>query len=176
MLVTLCFFLSGAAALVLQVLWVRLLGHVFGASALAVSSTLTAFMGGLALGAYLMGKRAPKLKNPLLVFAILETSVGLYGLLVPKMLDTLPGIQSWIGGQQELGFWGFSLLRFVLVTLILLIPTTAMGATLPVLAEGLVKKSSHMASRVGHLYAANTFGAVFGAFLGGFVLIPNLGM
>lgn len=176
MLVALCFFLSGAAALVLQVLWTRMLGHVFGATALAVSTTLTAFMMGLAIGAYLGGKWAPKLRRPLLVFAVLETSVGLYGLLVPGLLDLMPAVQRFIGIELGIGFIGYSLLRFVIVTAILILPTTAMGATLPVLAEGVVKRGPEIASRVGRLYAANTFGAVLGALFAGFVLIPDFGI
>lgn len=176
MLVAVCFFLSGAAALVLQVLWTRMLGHVFGAAALAVSTTLTAFMMGLALGAFIGGRWAPKLKQPLVVFALLETSVGLYGLLVPGLLDLMPAVQRFIGIELGIGFIGYSLLRFVIVTSILILPTTAMGATLPVLAEGVVKRGPEIASRVGRLYAANTFGAVVGALVAGFVLIPELGI
>lgn len=176
MLVAVCFFLSGAAALVLQVLWTRMLGHVFGATALAVSTTLTAFMMGLALGAFLGGRWAPRLKQPLVVFALLETSVGLYGLLVPGLLDLMPAVQRFIGIELGIGFIGYSLLRFVIVTAILILPTTAMGATLPVLAEGVVKRGPEIASRVGRLYAANTFGAVVGALTAGFVLIPKLGI
>jgi spermidine synthase len=176
MLVALCFFLSGAAALVLQVLWTRMLGHVFGATALAVSTTLTAFMMGLALGAFIGGRWAPKLKRPLLVFAVLETAVGLYGLLVPSLLGQMPAVQRFIGIELGIGFIGYSLLRFVIVTAILILPTTAMGATLPVLAEGVVKRGPEIASRVGRLYAANTFGAVVGAVVAGFVLIPDLGI
>jgi spermidine synthase len=175
-LVSVCFFLSGAAALVLQVLWTRMLGHVFGATALAVSTTLTAFMGGLALGAYLGGKWAPKLRRPLLVFAALEVAVGVYGLFVPTFLEVLVPIQRAMGVGLGTSFLGYSLVRFVIVTLILLLPTTAMGATLPILAEGVVKSGRDVASKVGELYSANTFGAVFGAFFAGFVLIPRLGI
>ena len=176
MLVSVCFFLSGAAALILQVLWTRMLGHVFGATALAVSTTLTAFMGGLALGAYLGGKAAPKLERPLHVFAALEVAVGLYGLLVPGLLSLMPGLQRLIGADLGLGFAGYSLVRFAVVSVFLLLPTTAMGATLPVLAEGVVKRNQEMASKVGQLYAANTAGAVLGTVLGGFVLIPGIGL
>lgn len=176
MLVSVCFFLSGAAALVLQVLWTRMLGHVFGATALAVSTTLTAFMGGLALGAHLAGKRAPTIKRPLVAFAILEAGVGVYGLFVPTLLEVLVPIQRAMGVGLGTSFLGYSLVRFVIVTLILLLPTTAMGATLPILAEGVVKSGRDVASKVGELYAANTFGAVFGAFFAGFLLIPKLGI
>jgi spermidine synthase len=172
--VAICFFLSGAAALILQVLWTRMLGHVFGATALAVSTTLTVFMAGLALGSHLGGKRAPTLKRPLLAFAVLETAVGLYGLLVPTLLDLLPVVQRSVG--LELGFWGYAVFRFLMVAVVLALPTTAMGATLPILAQGVVERSERMAAQVGALYAANTFGAVAGAFMAGFWLIPTYGI
>lgn len=172
--VAICFFLSGAAALILQVLWTRMLGHVFGATALAVSTTLTVFMAGLALGSHLGGRIAHRLKRPLLAFAVLETAVGAYGLLVPTLFELLPTLQRAVG--LELGFWGYAVFRFFMVAVILALPTTAMGATLPILAQGVVQRSDEMASRVGTLYAANTFGAVAGAFLAGFVLIPDLGI
>lgn len=151
-----------------------MLGHVFGATALAVSTTLTVFMAGLALGSHLGGKYAKGLKRPLLAFAVLETAVGAYGLLVPTLFDLLPVLQRSVG--LELSFWGYALFRFVMVAVILALPTIAMGATLPILAQGVVDKSEHMAARVGSLYAANTFGAVAGAFSAGFILIPKLGI
>ncbi len=173
--VAICFFLSGAAALILQVLWTRMLGHVFGATALAISTTLTVFMGGLALGSHLGGRFAPRLKRPLIAFAVLETAVGLYGLLVPTLLDFMPAALNAVA-SAEYGFWSYAVGRFVFVALILIVPTTAMGATLPILAEGVVKRSDKIASDVGRLYAANTFGAVAGAFSAGFILIPSLGI
>ncbi len=173
--VAVCFFLSGAAALILQVLWTRMIGHVFGATALAVSTILTVFMGGLALGSHLGGRWAPRLKRPLLVFAVLESAVGLYGLLVPTLLHAMPDWQRVLL-PEGYGYWWYAIARFLIVAILLLLPTTAMGATLPVLAEGVVERSDEMASKVGTLYAANTFGAVLGAMLGGFYLIPTLGM
>lgn len=153
-----------------------MLGHVFGATALAVSTTLTVFMGGLALGSHLAGRRAASLRRPLLAFAVLESAVGLYGLIVPSVFEALPTVQRHLGLDLGEGLWGYAILRFLVVALILILPTTAMGATLPVLAQGVVERSEHLASRVGSLYAANTTGAVAGAFLAGFVLIPDLGL
>jgi spermidine synthase len=181
-LIAACFFLSGAAALVLQVLWTRMLGHVFGATALAVSTTLTAFMGGLALGAHLGGRWAggkwgQRLNvHPVRLFAALEIVVGAYGLLVPSLLDLVVPVQQAMGAVLGESYLAYSLVRFVLVAGILLLPTTAMGATLPILAEAVVKLGRDVASKVGRLYAANTFGAVFGAVLAGFWLIPELGV
>src|SRR5438105_3487117 len=115
--VTVCFFLSGAAALILQVLWTRMLGHVFGATSLAVSTTLTAFMGGLALGSHFAGRWAPRMKRPILMFAILESAVGLYGLIVPGLLSLMPAVQRAIGFDLNTGVLGYSILRFFVVSL-----------------------------------------------------------
>ena len=172
---TLLFFLSGAAALLLQVLWTRMLGHVFGATTLAVSSVLTVFMAGLAVGSYWGGRRAARLKRPLLVFAALELAVGIYGLGVPTLLNEISGLERALM-PQDVGFWGYTLARFGWVAAILIGPTAAMGATLPVLAEGIVQRNERMASEIGGLYAANTAGAVVGALAGGFYLIPAFGM
>lgn len=174
--IALAFFLSGAAALVLQVLWTRMLGHVLGASALAVSTVLTVFMGGLALGSHFGGRLAPRVKNPLLGFSALETAVGLYGLLVPTLLGWLPAVQAGAASVLGEGLWGWALFRFVLSCLVLLVPTTAMGATLPLLAQAVVNRDADLAEETGRLYAANTFGAVAGALLAGFHLIPTLGV
>ncbi len=170
------FFVSGAAALVLQVLWTRMLGHVLGADALAVSTVLTVFMGGLALGSHLGGRHAPRLRRPLLAFAGLEAAVGLYGLFVPAGLDAMVAVQAGVVEHLGDGRWGPALLRFALAGLLLLPPTTLMGATLPLLAQALVRRSERLAERIGGLYAANTFGAVAGALLAGFFLIPELGV
>jgi spermidine synthase len=174
--IALAFFFSGAAALVLQILWTRMLGHVLGATALAVSTVLTVFMGGLALGSHLGGRWAPRLRRPVLAFAALEAGVGLYGLLVPGLLERLPELQQGLGGVLGDGRWGYALLRFLLAVLVLALPTTAMGATLPILAEAVVQRGDDMAQKTGTLYAANTFGAVAGALGAGFWLIPTLGV
>lgn len=174
--ITFAFFLSGAAALILQVLWTRMMGHVLGASALAVSTVLTVFMGGLALGSHLGGRWAPRVQRPLLVFAVLEAGVGLYGLMVPAMLESLPYLQVGLSGLLGEGRWGHALVRFFLATLVLLPPTTAMGATLPLLAEAAVGRLRRIAETTGGLYAANTLGAVVGALASGFWLIPTFGI
>lgn len=174
--VAVAFFVSGAAALVLQVLWTRMLGHALGASALAVATVLTVFMGGQALGSHFGGRYCARVRRPLLGFALLEAGVGLYGLLVPGLLETLPSIQQhWVAALGD-GRWGHALLRFFLSSAVLVAPTIAMGATLPFLAQAVVQKDEDMARRTGQLYAANTFGAVSGALLAGFYLIPQLGV
>jgi spermidine synthase len=167
------FFVSGAAALILQVLWARLLGHVLGANALAISTVLTVFMGGLALGSWIGGRWAPRIRRPYFAFALLEATVGLYGLAVPALLEGVV----WVQGELALDLSpaGYALFRFGMAAGVLAIPTVCMGASLPVLAQGWIR-AGEGADQTGHLYAANTFGAVVGAGLGGFWLIPTFGV
>ena len=77
------FFLSGASALVYELVWQRLLNLVFGVSTLSVSSVLAAFMGGLAVGGLLFGRWADRTRNPLRLYAGVEAAIGLTALLVP---------------------------------------------------------------------------------------------
>src|SRR2546430_17585331 len=84
-LVTLCFILSGATGLIYEVLWARMLGLVFGASMLAVSTVLAAFMGGLALGSGLAGRLAARVSRPLRVYGLIEIAIAVYALLVPLL-------------------------------------------------------------------------------------------
>ena len=173
--ILLCFFASGVSGLVYQVVWVRELVLVFGATTFAVSTVLTAFMGGLALGSYYFGRRSETVERPLRLYGLLEIGIGLYGLAVPLIFDALPGIYHYFW-RWQLSFFALSIVRFVFATLVLIIPTALMGATLPVLSSFYARDIGRIGLRVGFLYALNTFGAVLGAAATGFLLIPALGM
>src|SRR5690606_36668446 len=109
----LCFFLSGASGLVFEVIWTRKLALVFGASTPAISTVLSAFMGGLALGSFLLGKRVDRLKYPLLMYAVMEVGVGLFALTIPPIVDHLyPPISRIITNHGGNSFDVFTLLRF----------------------------------------------------------------
>ncbi len=173
----LCFFLSGASGLVFEVIWTRMLTLVFGASTPAISTVLSAFMGGLALGSFLFGRFADRLKFPILTYAAMEAGVGVFSLLIPVVVrGVYPPISHWITNHGGNRFDVFTLLRFVVVALVLLPPTTLMGATLPLLARHFVRQGGRLGQRVGALYAVNTFGAVAGTFLAGFFLLPGVGL
>src|SRR5947208_3041147 len=81
--VLICFFLSGASGLILELLWTRMLTLVFGSTTLAISTVLTAFMGGLGLGSYLAGRLADRLRDPVRASALADAATGAYGLQVP---------------------------------------------------------------------------------------------
>ena len=172
----LCFIFSGATGLIYEILWARMLGLVFGGTTLAVSTVLAAFMGGLALGSALAGRLSARIKRPLWTYGWMEVGVALYALLIPFMFRWVDNLYALIWQQFHPGFFAFSVWRFVLSCLMLLVPTTLMGATLPVLSAALLHSSKHNANSVTRLYACNLAGAIFGTLVAGFVLLPNLGV
>ncbi|MFQ5587630.1 MAG: fused MFS/spermidine synthase [Nitrospiria bacterium] len=174
-LVPILFFLSGLTALLYQMVWMRELILVFGASMFAISTLLTAFMGGLALGSWFFGKRADQYANPLKTYGLLELGIGLYAFAVPVLFASLVPVYQVLSAVFDFSFYVFSLVRFVLAVLILLLPTALMGGTLPVLAQR-YKNRDGAGKGVGLLYAFNTFGAVAGVLSAGFFLLPNLGL
>ena len=171
-----CFVVSGATGLIYEVLWARMLGLVFGATTLAVSTVLAAFMGGLALGSALAGKLAPRVRKPLSTYGWMEIGVAIYALLVPLLFRWIDHVYVLIWQQLQPGYFAFSLWRFFLSGLVLLVPTTLMGATLPVLAAALVRSSERDSNSVTRLYACNLAGAIAGTLAAGFVLLPALGI
>ncbi len=174
-----CFFLSGASGLILEMLWTRMLTLVFGSTTLAVSTVLTAFMGGLGLGSYLAGKYADRLKNPVRAYALAEAGIGVYALLVPLVIMAYPGLNRGLWSAFGDRYALLSFLRFAASAALLIVPTTLMGATLPFLARHFVTRPwelRRIGLRIGTLYSVNLFGAVAGAFFAGFVFLPSFGL
>jgi spermidine synthase len=170
------FFLSGASALVYEVVWTRDLTNVFGGSAFAVATVLAAFMAGLALGSTVFGRAIDRRGHPLVVYGILEAGVAVWALILPVLFGLLDHVYAGVYRSLDPGFYVLSLLRFVLTFLVLLVPTTMMGGTLPVLGKLLLRHRERLGQRAGLLYGANTLGAVLGTAAGGFVLLPALGL
>lgn len=178
----LAFFLSGASSLIFQTIWTRMLHHVFGATSVAISTVLTVFMAGLGLGAWLGGRYANRIKHPIITYAVAEIGVGVWGLLVPLLVrpdgwlaDVNAFLRAEFGAESGL----FMIARFLCVAPILIIPTTLMGSTLPLLTRHFVsaaQSSQAAGARVGVLYALNTFGAATGPLLSAFLLMPSFGL
>jgi spermidine synthase len=175
-LIVALFFLSGASGLVYQVIWVRLLTRIFGTTTFAVSTLLAAFMGGLGLGSYVAARFLMRRRSPLLLFGLLEIGVGAYAVTLPTVLPLAERtFLSMAGGGALSSFWE-SALKVTLSFLLLLPPTTLMGASLPLLVKQTAHELGYLGRRTGDLYALNTFGAAFGCFVGGFYAIPSLGL
>jgi len=172
--VTLALLFSGLAALVYQVLWTRLLGLVFGTSSEAIGSVLAVFFAGMALGNWLAARRLAGLRHPLRVYGWLELGIGAFALLSLPLLRALPDFHAWLAGDA--GPLAGAALRLAIAAAVLLPPTIAMGATLPVVARGVVGDDATLGRWSAILYAANTLGAVAGAYLCGFWLLPELGL
>jgi spermidine synthase len=170
------FFLSGACGLVYQVVWLRKLSLVFGTTTFAVSAVISSFMAGLGLGSYLSGRHLAHRGRALRLFGAMEVGVGLYALFLPWLLASVE--RSFTRAVAGLGLtvYGESLLKLGLSFAVLLLPTSLMGATLPLLAQHTVERFGHLGTRVGRLYALNTFGAAVGCFVAGFAAIPALGV
>src|SRR5689334_9437357 len=176
-----CFLLSGCAALIYQTAWTRQFAIVFGTSELAVATVLAAYMGGLALGAWLAERFLPRVTRPVMTYALLELGIAAGALFAVPFLLWLAnlGLITFFGGQpappdsDHAATTAFYLLSaFVALAL----PTTLMGATLPMLARYAVAEESQIGRRIGLLYAMNTAGAVVGALLTAFALLPELGL
>lgn len=174
--VVLCFLVSGAVGLVYEVLWIRLLGLVFGHTVFAVTTVLASFMAGLGLGSYVFGRIADRSPRLLTLYGLLEIGIGVYCFLLPNFLGRVKEIYLWISRALTLSYFTFSAVQFILVALLLVIPTCLMGATLPVLARFFVREEATLGRQVGMLYSVNTLGAVFGALLAGYWLVPLLGI
>ena len=176
-----CFTLSGLAALVYQTAWMRQFALVFGTSELAVATVLAAYMAGLALGARAVAIWLPRVREPIRLYAILEIGIAVAGLLlVPACLRLAEwALVSWLGGQSGppvAGAAGTTAFYLLAAFATLLVPTALMGATLPLLARDGVHDDTQIGQRIGLLYACNTAGAVLGALLTAWWLLPALGL
>ena len=171
------FTLSGAAGLIYEVLWTRRLTHIFGSTTLAVSTVLAAFMGGLALGSYLLGAWADRNREKALrAYAVLEIAIALLGLAVPLLLRAVEAAYLGLAPALEKAPMVFFVAQFLLVGLVLILPCVLMGGTLPILARWLVGREDEIGGRIGTLYAANTFGAAAGTAAATYVLLPRAGV
>lgn len=169
------FFLSGTCGLIYEIVWTRLLTLVLGSTTHSISTVLTAFMGGLALGSFIAGRLITGRRDELKVYGLLEGFIGIYCLAIPLIMRLFTPFYTSV--YQSLGDspYLFSLVRFAVSFSVLLVPTTLMGATLPVLTKYFARRKETLGGTVGKVYAVNTFGAVLGSFGAGFILLPALG-
>ena len=179
-LVVACFALSGMSALMYQTAWTRLFSIAFGTSELAIATVLAAYMGGLALGSVVAGKRADFIRHPIKVYGLLEGGIAAAALLVPWMLDFAFHLYGSVFGSQSGPPASGGLIQtfyyLVATFLIVGVPTAFMGATLPILAHHLVRRNSEVGPKIGLMYGINTAGGVAGVLLGAFVLLPAIGL
>jgi predicted membrane-bound spermidine synthase len=162
-------FLSGAAALVFQVLWIKQLSLVVGVEVSAIAGAVSAFFLGLALGGWALGRQADRLRRPLRFYALLEGAVAVSCLAVTWVLahSAVPFVA--VEAHSGVAAW-------LMIGLLLAIPSFLMGGTLPVLVRAVNRQDAGVSRRGGVLYAANTCGAILGALLPAFFLVPRFGV
>jgi spermidine synthase len=170
------FFLSGISALIYQVLWLRLLALTFGVTIYAASTVLASFMAGLALGSFVAGRLVDRAYNPLLWYGLAEVFVGLLALPTAAALAGIERLYATFYPALPHAFVPLTLVRFSFSFVILIVPTTLMGATLPIAVKSSLLRAEGLGQRVGLLYATNTAGAIVGTLLTGFYLIGGIGV
>ena len=175
-LLLLLFFGSGVCALIYQVMWLRLLSLVFGVTVYAGSTVLAGFMAGLGLGSFLGGRFAATFSRPLVAFGVAEALVGVTAFATPFALDALTAIWIAVYPQLPQSLALLTVIRFVVAFLVLIVPTSLMGATLPLVIKSAVAREQRVGGRIGLLYAINTTGAITGALVAGFYFISELGV
>src|SRR5256886_2004890 len=174
---SLLFFFSGATGLVYELLWVRILYQAFGSTIQSITTVVAAYMGGLGLGAWLLGRKADRHARPAALYGWLEIAIGAFGLASPFVLSLAHRVYIGAAGALALGGAASVALRFGLAALVLLVPTTLMGGTLPALTKGFMGvERDRLQTSLGRLYALNTLGAVVGTALAGFFLIERVGI
>ncbi len=177
-IIALIFVFSGTAGLIYQIVWFKYLSLSVGNSTFAQMIVLATFLSGLAIGNYIFGKKTDSLTNPLKIYAIIEITIGIYAAAYPILDSIFSDLFFTIasGTSLESGDFSYNLLRFVLSAVLLLIPTIAMGGTLPLLTSFFVNNIENTRKDVATLYFLNSFGAVFGVFLAGFLFIETFGL
>ena len=169
-------FCSGAAALIYEVVWSRLLVLVFGNTTLATGTILAAYMAGLALGSLFWGAWAQKnTQRPLRLFGLMEIAIGLSALALPWAMTGLLPLEAWLNTTSTWPHGGKLFVRFGASFILLLIPTFFMGGTLAVMGLHAIRQPAHYHRQTALLYGLNTAGAILGAGMAAFVIIRWLG-
>src|SRR5262245_19200969 len=170
------FFASGAAALIFEVVWFHRAGLVFGNDLWSTTLVLSTYMGGLALGNALVVAYGHRIRQPLRTFAFLEAAVAVTGVAVtyglPQLTRVLVPLFQQLSTHPQFSNGARSLIAFAA----LMLPTTAMGATLPDIVAALCRWETEFGSVIGRLYGWSTLGAVAGVVTTEILLLPRLGV
>lgn len=172
-LLLLCF-LSGFAALIYEVVWMRVLSLIFGTTIPAIAIVVAVFMAGLGIGSIYFGRKVDRVNNYLKLFSFMEFGIGISSFIILLVFHYLPVIYRSI--YLALNAEIFSMLLIMIISaVIMFIPTFLMGGTFPVLSKLLIKRNEEIGKGIGVIYAINTFGSIVGASLTGFFFIAFIG-
>jgi len=169
-------FLSGVSGLIFELVWSRYLTLIFGASVLAVTTILTCFMLGMALGSWYLGQRLDKFKNNAQALMLLNVIIGIYGLASPLIFQGLARLNGLVFSNLATTGELKNVVRFLFSFAVLIVPTFSMGGIFPIAIKLLTQKIETVAKDTSYVYWVNTLGGALGAFITGFVLIRFLGL
>ena len=163
--------------MIYQQLWIRDLQHFFGSTIHSITTVVAAYMGGLGLGAWFMGRRADRHPNPALLYGVLEIALGVFGLASPWLFGALGSAYLTLARVIEPGLWTATLIKFVVAFIVLLVPTFLMGGTLPILTRAFAGEgTTRLRRELALFYGLNTLGAVVGCAVAGYVLVEYAGI
>ncbi|NGX17169.1 fused MFS/spermidine synthase [Wenzhouxiangella sp. XN24] len=170
-------FISGFSALIYQLIWVRLLGLVFGVSSFAVATVVAVFLLGLGLGGYVFGRWSERTRDPLRIYLYVELGIAATSLLSYLVIETLPVYRYlYEYAYNNLGFYGLSIARLALSLIVLLPPVFLIGGTMPLIAKYFLRSPENLGSGFSKLYYVNTLGACAGVLLTGFFFVKYFGV
>ena len=179
LLILACFFISGLTGLIYEVLWTRMIVRIIGTSPFSVTIVLTIFMAGLGFGSWLAGRVVDRIKKPekfIRAYGFLELAIGAYCMVLPLLLKAFEPVYAALYNRMFQHFLVYNLLTFAGCAILLILPATCMGATLPVLCRFFIASLSRVGTHIGRLYGLNTVGAAAGSLLCGFWLISAFGV
>src|SRR5262245_49612185 len=157
-------------------LWLRLIGLVFGVTVYAASTVWAVFMAGLALGSMLGGRAADRVARPLVWLGVAEALIAVTALATPLGLDLLQRMYGALHPSLSASLVALTGVRLAMSFAVLIVPSSLMGATLPLIVKSLVMRAQGFGGRISVLYATNTAGAIAGSLIAGLVLIPRFGI
>lgn len=170
-------FLSGFSALIYQLLWVRILGLVFGVSSFAVATVVAVFLLGLGFGSLYFGKLSEKFKNPLKSYLLVELCIGIFSIASYLIINNLTIYKIvYKYSYNNFNFYLISLIRLALSLIVLFPPVFAIGGTIPLVTKYFLTTPEKFGSNFSRIYYLNTLGAFAGSMLTGFVFVKYLGV
>jgi spermidine synthase len=175
-LLILLFFLSGSCNLMYEIVWARMLNLVFGVTVFAVSAVLASFMLGLAVGSIGFGRIVEKVKNRIVLFSLLHVGIFVSTVGILLVFPFYQDLYLFINKTFHPDFYVMRILLFFLALLLLIIPTTFMGATFPVASKICATQNDNLGKDIGILYSLNTLGSVIGCIITIFFLLGFAGM
>ncbi|MBL7076469.1 MAG: fused MFS/spermidine synthase [Kiritimatiellae bacterium] len=178
-LILAAFFVSGFTSLIYEIIWVRMLTRYVGGSTFSVTIVLTVFMGGLALGSRIASAFVDRLsdrRDLVRLYGIIEAVIGAYAALFPLLLGAAKPLYAFVYRSVDANMILFGTCSAAISIVLLILPTTLMGATLPLLARYYIQETGGLGARTGRLYGINTIGAALGSLLCGIVMLRWLGV